>query len=80
MKIAVLTPLPPTRSGIAHYASMLLPDLGRRAEVRAFESTDGYRRDDFDEVIYQLGNNPHHETAYADPGASSAMLLTPTER
>ena len=51
----------PTRSGVAHYASMLLPALAKRAEVRAFDSLDGYRRADFDAVIYQLGNNPHHE-------------------
>ncbi len=66
MKLAVLTPLPPTRTGIAHYASMLLPALARRAEVRAFESLEGYRPADFDAVVYQLGNNPHHETAYLE--------------
>jgi glycosyltransferase involved in cell wall biosynthesis len=66
MKIAVLTPLPPTRSGVAHYASMLLPALAMRAEVRAFDSLEGYRREDFDAVIYQLGNNPHHEVMYAE--------------
>lgn len=66
MKIAVLTPLPPTRSGVAHYASMLLPALAARAEVRAFESLDGYRRTDFDHVVYQLGNNPFHEVAYRE--------------
>lgn len=66
MRIAVLTPLPPTRSGVAHYASMLLPALGERAEVRAFDSLEGYRRQDFDAVVYQLGNNPHHEVMYAE--------------
>jgi glycosyltransferase involved in cell wall biosynthesis len=66
MKIAVLTPLPPTRSGVAHYASMLLPALAKRADVRAFDSLDGYRRADFDAVFYQLGNNPHHEVMYAE--------------
>jgi glycosyltransferase involved in cell wall biosynthesis len=66
MRIAVLTPLPPTRSGVAHYASMLLPALAPRAEVRAFDSLVGYRRADFDAVVYQLGNNPHHEVMYAE--------------
>ncbi|HEV7765778.1 MAG TPA: glycosyltransferase family 4 protein [Thermoanaerobaculia bacterium] len=66
MKFAVLTPLPPTRSGVAHYASMLLPALAKRAEVRAFDSLDGYRRKDFDAVVYQLGNNPHHELMYSE--------------
>ena len=65
-RIAVLTPLPPTRSGVAHYASMLLPALAARAEVRAFDSLDEYRRADFDAAIYQLGNNPHHEVMYVE--------------
>ena len=65
-RIAVLTPLPPTRSGVAHYSSLLLPALAKRAEVRAFDSLDGYRRSDFDAVFYQLGNNPHHELMYAE--------------
>lgn len=62
MRVAVLTPLPPTKSGVAHYASMVVPALG----ARAFSSLDGYRREDFDHVIYQLGNNPHHEVMYAE--------------
>lgn len=73
MRVAVLTPLPPARTGVAHYASMLIPALAKRAEVRAFDSLDGYRREDFDHVIYHLGNNPFHEFAYAEamrePGA-----------
>jgi glycosyltransferase involved in cell wall biosynthesis len=66
MTVAVLTPLPPTRSGVAHYSSLLLPALAERAEVRAFDSLDGFRRQDFDAVIYQLGNNPHHESMFAE--------------
>ena len=34
MKILWASPLPPTRSGVADYAVELLPELGRRAEVR----------------------------------------------
>ena len=66
MKLAVLTPLPPTRSGVAHYASMLLPALAKKFEVEAFATLDNYGREDFDRVIYQLGNNPHHEVMYAE--------------
>ncbi|HYC59016.1 MAG TPA: glycosyltransferase [Thermoanaerobaculia bacterium] len=66
MKLAFLTPLPPTRSGVAHYASMLIPALSKRADVRAFDSLEDYRRPDFDAVIYQLGNNPHHASMYAE--------------
>ena len=66
MNLAVLTPLPPARTGVAHYASMILPALAERADVRAFDSLEGYARTDFDHVIYQLGNNPHHEFVYAE--------------
>jgi glycosyltransferase involved in cell wall biosynthesis len=41
MKIAFWTPLPPTKSGIAHYSSMLLPELARRYEVTAVVATAG---------------------------------------
>ena len=75
MKIAVLTPLPPTKTGVAHYASMLLPALQRRAEARAFASLDGYRREDFDHVFYQLGNNPYHETMYREAMRAPGVVV-----
>lgn len=80
MRVAFLTPLPPAKTGIAHYASMLLPALARRVEVTAV-ATDGmgdreagyriipyaeYHRSDFDAVLYQLGNNPFHEAIYRE--------------
>ena len=75
MKIAVLTPLPPARTGVAHYASILLPALAKRADVRAFDSLDGYRRDDFDHVIYHLGNNPFHEFVYAEAMREPGVIV-----
>lgn len=66
MRIAYLSPLPPTRTGIAHYSAMLLPALRERIDVTAFASADGYRRDEFDAAVYQLGNNPHHEWIYRE--------------
>jgi len=69
-RLAVLTPLPPARTGVAHYASMLLPALRSAvATVDAFDSLDDSttrRLDDYDAVIYQLGNNPHHELIYTE--------------
>ena len=60
-KLSFLSPLPPARTGVAHYAAMLLPALEERFDVAAFGSLDGYRAEDFDVAIYQLGNNPSHE-------------------
>jgi glycosyltransferase involved in cell wall biosynthesis len=73
-RVAILTPLPPAKTGVAHYASMVVPALTRAIEsdlpvdgsVQAFPSLDGYDASDFDAVIYQLGNNPHHEWIYAE--------------
>src|SRR5215210_5752110 len=65
-RLAVFTPLPPARTGVAHYSSMLLPALRAVAEVRAFDSLDGYHPADYDAAVYQLGNNPHHELMYAE--------------
>jgi glycosyltransferase involved in cell wall biosynthesis len=74
MKLAVLTPLPPLRSGIAHYSAMLLPELARRHEVtvvvdQAEVELAGFQvirvaeldSSAFDGVVCQMGNNPHHE-------------------
>lgn len=75
-RIAMLTPLPPTKTGVAHYASMLVPALkaaiesrpaasGPRPTLRAFSSLEDFDPRDYDEFIYQLGNNPHHAPMYA---------------
>ncbi|HEX8618849.1 MAG TPA: glycosyltransferase family 4 protein, partial [Thermoanaerobaculia bacterium] len=61
-RICVFTPLPPTKSGVAHYSSLVVPALG----ATAFDSLDSYRAEEFDRVIYQLGNNPHHELMYRE--------------
>lgn len=68
MRVAMLTPLPPARTGIAHYSAMLLPALRERLDIEAFDEKDmtRYRRDAYDAVFYQLGNNPHHEFIYRE--------------
>ena len=53
------TPLPPARTGVAHYASIVLPALAQRMEIVEDDA-------DADAVIYQLGNNPFHEHIYAE--------------
>ena len=75
MRVAMLTPLPPARTGVAHYASMVLPALAERASVRAFDSLEGYRRQDFDAVVYQLGNNPFHEAMYAEAMRTPGVVV-----
>ncbi len=77
-RIAVLTPLPPARTGVAHYSSLLLPALERAIlglpptanrqppTVDALDDWTTRGLDEYDAVIYQLGNNPFHEAIYAE--------------
>jgi glycosyltransferase involved in cell wall biosynthesis/SAM-dependent methyltransferase len=73
IKLAFFSPLPPARSGIADYSAALLDELRKLADVEAF-STRPTKFDSrkFDAVLYQVGNNAHHdfcyETALEHPG------------
>jgi glycosyltransferase involved in cell wall biosynthesis len=64
MKISMHAPLPPERTGVAHYASLLIPALSRRVDLE-LNGGSGL-------PLYHLGNNPHHESIYrramAEPG------------
>ncbi|HUO83497.1 MAG TPA: glycosyltransferase [Thermoanaerobaculia bacterium] len=87
----MLTPLPPVRSGISNYASMLLPSLARRVDLTAVvdqqkvEPLEGVsvlpleefrsRRSEFDRVVYQAGNNLHHQFIYREAVSRPAILV-----
>jgi glycosyltransferase involved in cell wall biosynthesis len=66
MRVAVRTPLPPQKTGVAHYASMLLPALAKRVELV---------ENGADVVIYQLGNNPFHEHIYAEAMRTPGIVV-----
>jgi glycosyltransferase involved in cell wall biosynthesis len=80
-RIAILTPLPPTKSGVAHYSSIIIPalrdaiatssplptaDCRLPTAVDAFQTLEAYDPAAYDVAIYQLGNNPHHEVMYRE--------------
>jgi len=56
MRIEILTPLPPLKTGVAHYSSMVSPAL--LAALAALPPTTDNRQPTT--TIYHLGNNPHH--------------------
>ena len=64
MKISMYTPLPPEKTGVAHYASLLVPALSKRVDLELNGGTGL--------PLYHLGNNPHHESIYrramSEPG------------
>lgn len=65
MRVAVFTPLPPARSGIADYSAALIESLRKQAEVDVFESVHaGLTASEYDAIFYQLGNNPFHSFVY----------------
>jgi glycosyltransferase involved in cell wall biosynthesis/SAM-dependent methyltransferase len=73
IKLAFFSPLPPARSGIADYSAALLDELGKLVEVETFSSKPArFDPGNFDAVLYQIGNNAHHdfcyETALEHPG------------
>src|ERR1039458_2036414 len=73
MRVALFSPLPPCRSGIADYSETLVEHLKPLVDLEVF--ADGDRPFDpsrFDIALYHLGNNPHHgfvyEAALRHPG------------
>lgn len=96
-RVAVLTPMPPARTGVAHYASMVIPALraagaaGGRAGGGASFTLDVFSSPlelqtaagesqarssaGWDHVIYQLGNNPHHEWIYAEAMKTPGVIV-----
>lgn len=58
MRAAYYSPLPPARTGVAHYSAILLPALSERLELEVNPAQSSAS------PIYQLGNNPHHESIY----------------
>jgi glycosyltransferase involved in cell wall biosynthesis len=56
MKVAYYSPLPPSRSGIADYSTLLLPALRERVDVAVAEP--GRRAPAADVSLYHLGNDP----------------------
>lgn len=65
MRIALFSPMPPSKSGIADYNAALLEELARIAEVTVFTSKPkSVDRSLFDIALYQIGNNEYHAFAY----------------
>jgi glycosyltransferase involved in cell wall biosynthesis/SAM-dependent methyltransferase len=73
MRVALFSPLPPARSGIADYSEALIESLRPLVELEVFSSAPpAFDATRFDIAVYQVGNNAHHdfvyETALLHPG------------
>ncbi len=57
--------MPPTKSGIADYSAVLVDHLKQIAEVDVYTSKPAlFEAKKYDALLYQIGNNPHHEFVY----------------
>ena len=73
-KVALYSPLPPTRTGVAHYASMLLPELRKHLNVIAISDPQPPTPDSR-QNIYFLGNNPHHAWIYEEAMRTPGVVV-----
>jgi len=58
VKVAVFTPMPPERSGIADYSALLLPALQARCEIVVVRRGAKKPPRGTDLCVYHIGNNP----------------------
>ena len=65
MRVAFVSPLPPSPSGIADYSAALLDPLRKHSELTVFDR-EALRSDldACDIALYQIGNNGHHAFVY----------------
>jgi len=58
VKVALFSPMPPERSGIADYSALLLPALQARCEVAVVKRAARKPPRGTDLCVYHIGNNP----------------------
>ena len=73
MKVAVVSPFPPVRSGVADYAARIADAISHHAGVVRISAPDPAALERFDAVLYHMGNHflhgPIYEAALSVPGA-----------
>jgi glycosyltransferase involved in cell wall biosynthesis len=71
MRVALVSPLPPARTGVAEFSARIGRELGRFAQVDLMETAAPAALAAYDKRLYQIGNNRMHDGAY------DAALATP---
>lgn len=65
LRVALFTPLPPSKTGTADYGAALAAELEKLVALSVYEKIPfGFDPTPFDHVIYQIGNNPFHAGIY----------------
>jgi glycosyltransferase involved in cell wall biosynthesis len=67
-RLAMLTPMPPAKSGVADFSAALAPELGKLVELHVFAGTRitalPHLSQKFNAVLSIMGNSPHHAGIY----------------
>lgn len=64
MRLAFVSPLPPSPTGVAEYSDCIVRELRRYESVDAADSMSEDRLKECDARLYQVGNNRLHDGAY----------------
>ncbi|MCB9385137.1 MAG: hypothetical protein H6509_11005 [Bryobacterales bacterium] len=64
MRLALVSPLPPARTGVAEFSARLGQELSRFSQVDTMQQAEPARLREYDRRLYQIGNNPLHTGAY----------------
>ena len=76
MRIAILSPLPPSKSGIADYTAALVDAISPLAAVDAFASLESLPDlSTYDAAIYQIGNNGDHAFVYHEAISNPGIVV-----
>lgn len=78
-RLAMLTPLPPAKSGVADYSAALLPELAKRTELDVFSgariSALAHLSAKYDAVVSVIGNSPYHAEIYEQAVARGSAVI-----
>jgi len=87
LRVTLFSPLPPSRTGVAHYASMLIPELEKHLELTAVGDpsslvpqpsslpSDPSSLVPRPSSLYFLGNNPHHAWIYEEAMRAPGVIV-----
>jgi len=73
LRVTLFSPLPPSRTGVAHYASMLIPELEKHVELTAIGDLSSVVPRPLS--LYFLGNNPHHAWIYEEAMRTPGVIV-----
>jgi glycosyltransferase involved in cell wall biosynthesis/SAM-dependent methyltransferase len=64
-RVALFTPLPPSKTGTADYGAALAAELEKLVSLTVYDqSSASFAPQRFDHVVYQIENNPYHADIY----------------